>query len=86
MHGATYRPALETNAVMAGGAVAEVVESKAPGLAAGDLVFGDTGWQDYALALLRRLSGCEVAKRLICHGRASKVFTTWGKGGWLRGR
>jgi hypothetical protein len=39
-----------------------------------------------ALALLRRLAGCEVAKRLICHGRASKVFTTWGKGGWLRGR
>jgi hypothetical protein len=38
------------------------------------------------LALLRRLAGCEVAKRLICHGRASKVFTTWGKGGWLRGR
>ena len=26
MHGATYRPALETNAVMAGGAIAEVVE------------------------------------------------------------
>jgi hypothetical protein len=38
------------------------------------------------LTLLRRLAGCEVAKRLICHGRASKVFTTWGKGGWLRGR
>ena len=44
MHGATYRPELETNAVMAGGGIAEVVESKAPGLAVGDLVFGDTGW------------------------------------------
>ena len=56
MHGATYRPALETNAVMAGGAIAEVVESKAPGLAAGDLVFGDTGWQDYAVAAARHLT------------------------------
>ena len=46
MHGATYRPELETNAVMAGGSIAEVVESKAPGFAVGDLVFGDTGWQD----------------------------------------
>jgi NADPH-dependent curcumin reductase CurA len=56
MHGATYRAALETNAVMAGGAIAEVVESKAPGLAAGDLVFGDTGWQDYAVAAARHLT------------------------------
>jgi len=48
MHGATYRAAVETNAVMAGGGVAEVIESRAPGLVAGDLVFGDTGWQDYA--------------------------------------
>jgi NADPH-dependent curcumin reductase CurA len=48
MHGATYRAAVETNAVMAGGGVAEVIESRAPGLVPGDLVFGDTGWQDYA--------------------------------------
>jgi NADPH-dependent curcumin reductase CurA len=34
--------------VMAGGALAEVVESRAPGFAPGDLVFADTGWQDYA--------------------------------------
>src|SRR5208283_934971 len=33
MHGATYRPELETNAVMAGGGIGEVVESKAHGLA-----------------------------------------------------
>ncbi len=48
MHGATYRAAVEANTVMAGGGIAEVVSSKAPGLAAGDIVFGDTGWQDYA--------------------------------------
>ena len=48
MHGATYRAAVEANTVMAGGSIAEVVSSKAPGLAPGDIVFGDTGWQDYA--------------------------------------
>jgi NADPH-dependent curcumin reductase CurA len=50
MQGATYRAAVETNTVMAGGSIAEVVLSKAPGLAPGDLVFADTGWQDYAVA------------------------------------
>jgi NADPH-dependent curcumin reductase CurA len=50
MQGATYRAALETNTVMAGGGVAEVIESKAPDLAAGDLVFSETGWQDYVVA------------------------------------
>src|SRR5437868_1864456 len=48
MHGATYRAAVEANTVMAGGGIAEVVSSKAPGLSPGDIVFGDTGWQDYA--------------------------------------
>src|SRR4051812_14576732 len=56
MHGATYRAAVEANTVMAGGGVAEVVSSKAPGLAAGDIVFGDTGWQDYAAVPAKHLS------------------------------
>src|SRR5438876_9285007 len=43
MHGATYRSAVEANTVMAGGGIAEVVSSKAPGLSPGDIVFGDTG-------------------------------------------
>ena len=34
MHGATYRAAVEANTVMAGGGIAEVVSSKAPGLSA----------------------------------------------------
>src|SRR5437762_9854321 len=49
MHGATYRSAVEANSVMAGGAIAEVISSKAPGLAPGDIVFGDTGWQEFAV-------------------------------------
>jgi NADPH-dependent curcumin reductase CurA len=56
MHGATYRAAVETNTVMAGGGVAEVISSNAPGFAPGDLVFGDTGWQDYAAVPARHLS------------------------------
>ncbi|MBR0716368.1 NADP-dependent oxidoreductase [Bradyrhizobium liaoningense] len=56
MHGATYRSAVEANSVMAGGGIAEVVSSKAPGLAAGDIVFGDTGWQDYAAVPAKHLN------------------------------
>src|SRR5919197_1494195 len=37
MHGATYRSAVEANSVMAGGALAEVISSKAPALAVGDI-------------------------------------------------
>ncbi|MDP3738827.1 MAG: NADP-dependent oxidoreductase [Hyphomonadaceae bacterium] len=56
MWGATYRAAIKAGDVMAGGALAEVVESRAPGLAPGDLVFGDTGWQDYAAVPAKHLT------------------------------
>jgi NADPH-dependent curcumin reductase CurA len=56
MQGATYRSALDSGQVMAGGALAEVVDSRAPHLAPGDLVFADTGWQDYAVLPAKRLS------------------------------
>jgi NADPH-dependent curcumin reductase CurA len=55
MHGATYRSAVEAGSVMAGGALAEVVESRAEGFAPGDLVFADTGWQEYAVLPARHL-------------------------------
>ena len=55
MQGATYREAVGAGSVMAGGAIAEVVESKAPGFTAGDLVFADTGWQDYVALPGKRL-------------------------------
>jgi NADPH-dependent curcumin reductase CurA len=55
MQGATYREAVTAGTVMAGGAIAEVVESKAPGFSAGDLVFAETGWQDYAALPGKRL-------------------------------
>src|SRR6202008_1643018 len=56
MHGATYRAAVEANTVMAGGGIAEVVSSKAPGVVPGDIVFGDTGWQDYAAVPAKHLT------------------------------
>ena len=56
MHGATYRAAVEANTVMAGGGIAEVVSSKAPGFSPGDIVFGDTGWQDYAAVPAKHLT------------------------------
>jgi NADPH-dependent curcumin reductase CurA len=56
MQGATYRSALESGQVMAGGALAEVVESNAGHLAPGDMVFADTGWQNYAVLPGKRLA------------------------------
>jgi NADPH-dependent curcumin reductase CurA len=55
MQGATYRDAVTAGTVMAGAAIAEVVDSKAAGFAAGDLVFADTGWQEYAVLPAKRL-------------------------------
>ena len=56
MQGATYRAALSSGQVMAGGALAEVVQSNAAHLKPGDLVFADTGWQDYAVLPAKRLA------------------------------
>jgi NADPH-dependent curcumin reductase CurA len=55
MQGATYRSAVEAGSVMAGGAIAEVVTSRAPDFRPGDLVFADTGWQDYAALAAKAL-------------------------------
>jgi NADPH-dependent curcumin reductase CurA len=56
MQGATYRSALTSGHVMAGGALSEVVASRDPALKPGDLVWGDTGWQDYAAAPAKHLT------------------------------
>ncbi len=55
MQGVTYRAALGAGEVMAGGSLAEVVESRAGHLAPGDLVFADTGWQEYAAVPAKHL-------------------------------
>jgi hypothetical protein len=48
MQGATYRDALGAGTVMSARGVGEVVESRHPDFEAGDLAFGDLGWQEYA--------------------------------------
>lgn len=68
MQAATYRSELGAGAVMAGGALAEVIESRADGFKPGDLVFADTGWQEYATApaaALTRLERAEPLSHLI---------------------
>jgi NADPH-dependent curcumin reductase CurA len=55
MQGATYREAVGAGTVMAGGSISEVVESKDPKFSKGDLVFADTGWQEYAALSGRKL-------------------------------
>ena len=49
----SYLPPVAIGELMRAGAVGEVVESRAPGFAPGDLVQGTFGWQDYALAARR---------------------------------
>jgi NADPH-dependent curcumin reductase CurA len=44
----SYAPPVAIGAPMVAGTVSEVVESRAPGFARGDLVLGYAGWQDYA--------------------------------------
>lgn len=46
----SYARPLEIGDVMVGGTVSEVVESKLQGFAAGDIVQGYAGWQDYAVS------------------------------------
>jgi len=56
MQGVTYRSALNSGEVMAGGALAEVVESNDPSLAPGDIVSAETGWQEYAALPAKRMT------------------------------
>jgi len=49
MQGATYRAALNAGELMSGYGIGEVVESRSPRLARGDLVMGELGWQEWAV-------------------------------------
>lgn len=46
----SYAAPVEVGAVMEGGTVAEVVESRDPSLATGDIVLAHLGWQQYGVA------------------------------------
>ena len=49
LQGLTYRTALAEGEVMAGLAISQVEQSCAAGFSVGDIVFGDTGWQEFAV-------------------------------------
>lgn len=46
----SYAAPVAVNAVMEGGTVAEVIESRVPGFEAGDIVLSHSGWQSHALS------------------------------------
>jgi NADPH-dependent curcumin reductase CurA len=56
MMGATYRAGLTAGQLMSGTGLAEVVDSRDPAFKPGDLVFTETGWQDYAVVPARGLA------------------------------
>jgi hypothetical protein len=55
MRGATYRQAIKAGDVMHAYTIGEVVESRDPALATGDLVIGEGGWQEYYAAPARKV-------------------------------
>lgn len=77
MQGPTYKEAVNEGDVMHGGAIAEVIESKAEGFAPGDLVFGEVGWQDYAALDARAVARCSdhrpLTQQLSLLGIAGKT-------------
>lgn len=67
MQGVTYRDAVEQGEVMAGYAVAEVVESRSDRYSVGDLVMGEVGWQEYAAINARDLRSVGEHRPLTHH-------------------
>lgn len=67
-----YMPPVQIGEVMRAGGLAEVVDSRLDGFAPGDLVFGLTGWQDYAL--LRPGGALGMAKLPAGLGLAPEKF------------
>lgn len=61
----SYTKPVEIGEVMTAGAVSQVISSKIPKFAEGDLVFGYTGWQDYALSDSEGLNKIDPAKAPI---------------------
>jgi NADPH-dependent curcumin reductase CurA len=51
----SYAPPYKLNHAMTGGAIGEVIESRSPGLAVGDMVLHDYGWREHAVAPVSRL-------------------------------
>src|SRR5882724_8442968 len=57
----SYAAGVELGAVMVGGTVGEVMESRNPAFKAGDIVVGSSGWQQYGVSVGKELR--KVARR-----------------------
>jgi hypothetical protein len=67
MQGATYRSALAAGDVMAGLVLGRVEVSNAPGVAVGDIVEAESGWQERAVHPARAVRRVEVRRPLTNH-------------------
>jgi hypothetical protein len=76
----SYVPPFQLDAPLDGGAVGEVVESRSPDLAVGDLVLHGLGWRDYAVGparAFRRLEGSGVEPSAYLGILGMPGFTAW---------
>jgi NADPH-dependent curcumin reductase CurA len=64
MQGATYRAALEAGQLMSGYGLGEVIESRSPRFARGDLVLGEFGWQEWCAADARAFTRASAHRPL----------------------
>jgi NADPH-dependent curcumin reductase CurA len=68
MQSATYRDELKAGTVMAGTGIGEVMESRDPAFAVGELVSAGIGWQQHGVvagAQARKLAPCEPLSHLL---------------------
>ena len=56
----SYAPPVQIGEVMVGGTVGRVEQSNDPNFQSGDIVVGNTGWQDYAVAKARDLHKLDI--------------------------
>jgi len=77
--GTSYAPGIGLGQPMVGGTVSRVVASKHPQFRAGDLVLGNSGWQDYALSNGKDLSplGNMAQPSLALGGLGMPAFTAY---------
>jgi hypothetical protein len=64
MQGRTYREQLGAGEVMAGGALCEVIEANDAPLSPGTIVWGEPGWQEYAVIPANRVMPVTVRGQL----------------------
>jgi hypothetical protein len=76
----SYAASVEIGAVMEGGTVARVIESRHPGFAPGDVVLSHSGWQSHAVAdgaSLRKLDPAAAPVTTALGVLGMPGFTAW---------